>query len=153
MLRSTLLLINSLLLYSNVLLAKKSTILHILERVKETQVKVLGKEPSLPDGLVESFAMLLHDLLLVNKKLLLKLLAGLPLLGSSQLGLRSALHLANQVLSLHLQVFVAFEQFITIQPGTQQLGQHTTNFGRQLVRPMAKAKMMVAFATLEHSIL
>ena len=50
LLYNTLLLINSL-LRNNFLLIKQDTILHIFERVKETQVKVLSEEPSLPDNL------------------------------------------------------------------------------------------------------
>ena len=53
LLHNTMLLINMLLLSSNVLLIKQDTVLHFLERVKETQVKVLGEEPGLPDGLVK----------------------------------------------------------------------------------------------------
>ena len=79
LLHSTLPLINSLLLRSNFLLIKKDIVLHILERIKETKVKVLGKETSLPDSLLKPFFMLLHDLLLVNEQLLLKLFTGLSL--------------------------------------------------------------------------
>jgi len=55
------------LLRSNFLLSKQNIILHILEKVKETQIKVLGEEPSLPRGLLKSFFMLLHSLILVNE--------------------------------------------------------------------------------------
>ena len=84
---STLLLINNLLLCSNFLLVKENTVLHILAKVKETQVKVLGEEPKMLDGLVEPLFMLLHNLLLVYESFILKFLVGLSLPSSPKLEL------------------------------------------------------------------
>ena len=82
LLRYTLPFMNDLLLSNNVFLIKQDAILHILKGIEETQVKVLRKETGLPDSLLKSFFMLIHDLLL-QKQLFLKLLAGLLFLGSS----------------------------------------------------------------------
>ena len=93
---NTLLLLTGLLFSRNIIFIKQNTVLHVLERVKETQVKVLSEEPDLPDGLVEALFMLFHDLFLVNEQLLLKLLVGLPLPSSSYLGLlQHGLHSFN----------------------------------------------------------
>ena len=78
---------NNLLLRNSFYLIKQNTILYVLEWVKKTQVKFLSKELNLIDGLVEALSMLLHNLFLVNEKLLLMLLVGLPLPSSLQLGL------------------------------------------------------------------
>ena len=82
LLRYTLPFMNDLLLSNNVFLIKQDAILHFLKGIEETQVKVLRKETGLPDSLLKSFFMLIHDLLL-QKQLFLKLLAGLLFLGSS----------------------------------------------------------------------
>ena len=78
---------NNLLLRNSFYLIKQNTILYVLEWVKKTQVKFLSKDLNLIDGLVEALSMLLHNLFLVNEKLLLMLLVGLPLPSSLQLGL------------------------------------------------------------------
>ena len=78
---------NLLLFRNNLLLIKQGVILHILEGIKETQVEVLRKQTSLPHGLLKAFPMILRSLLLLQKQLLFKLQADLPLLGHLQLGL------------------------------------------------------------------
>ena len=70
---NTLLLLTGLLFSSNIIFIKQNTVLHVLERVKETQVKVLSEEPDLPDGLVEALFMLFHDLLYLHFYLFLYL--------------------------------------------------------------------------------
>jgi len=56
----------SLFLHNNILFVKQNIILHVLEKVKETQIKVLGEEPDLPNSLVKALFMMLHSLLLVH---------------------------------------------------------------------------------------
>ena len=74
-------------LRSNFFFVKQNTILHVLEKVKKTQVKDFGEEPGLLGGLLKALFMLVHNFLLVHCQLLFKLLAGLLYLGCLQLKL------------------------------------------------------------------
>jgi len=55
-----------LLLSSNIFLINQNTVLHVLEKVKKTKVKVLGEELNLSDGLVKVFFIIFHNFLLVH---------------------------------------------------------------------------------------
>ena len=63
MLLSTLLLVG-LPFNRGIFLVKQNIILHIIERVKKTQVKVFSEEADLLDGFIKVFLMLLHSLFL-----------------------------------------------------------------------------------------
>jgi len=62
---NTLLLPRTLLLRNNFFFIKQKIVIHIIQWVKKTQVKVLGEELDLPDGLVKALFILLHNLFLV----------------------------------------------------------------------------------------